>query len=71
MENLEKLRTPASAAVLALALAAGGCSLLGQNHRCEPGPAPGPDRPDAEEPDRIGGLALADTTSHLPCDWDE
>lgn len=53
-------------AVLALAFAAGGCSLLNQSYRC--GPAPGPDRPDAEEPDRIGGLTVADSTPHLPCE---
>lgn len=59
-------RTAAVSLLLALSLAVGGCSLLNQSYRCEP--APGPDRPDAEEPDRIGGMASTDSTSHLPCE---
>lgn len=64
--TMNHARSALACAVLAVALAAGGCSLLTQTYRC--GPAPGPDRPDAEEPERIGAMAVADSTPHLPCE---
>lgn len=66
---MERARAVTTCAALLLFLAVGGCSLLSQNYRCEP--APGPDRPDAREPDRIGGVAAADSTPHLPCEQRE
>lgn len=58
-----RVRSLATCALLALAAGAGGCSFLGQNYVCS---SPGPDRPDAEEPDRFPG-SLADSVETNPC----
>lgn len=63
---MDNSRTATVTLLLALSVAAGGCSLLDQGYRCEP--APGPDRPEAEEPDRFGGMASPDSTPYQPCE---
>lgn len=58
------MRSLAASVLLALAIGVSGCGLFNQNYVCQP--APGPNEPVVEEPDRFPGGA-ADSVEVDPC----
>lgn len=62
--NVRGARSLAASVLLALAIGASGCGLFNKNYVCRP--APGPDEPVVEEPDRFPGSA-ADSVEANPC----